>query len=503
MFTSSQGSVGEVWVWMTAACLALVVLLTVGFFSIIVVNGLNALWPKDVARLITKQGQVWIGEIHRRHGDQPERLQLKVGNRDLYGFDFKWFKVDDIIAIDYPDEIYTIERSEYGNLYGQLADKSHRYASFFSEQQLQDEVVNLQTELNQLYDKLGKANDLVDHLIGQDRQLYLDKIANYEQQITSHEQLLDSYRLPFVIADGREKSLPLATIVRFYRSNDMGLFTKIGHYFNKLAELLTDDPREANTEGGIFPAIFGTVLLVFVMSITSFPFGVIAGIYLGVYAREGWLLRLVRIAVNNLAGIPSIVFGIFGLAFFVYGFGARIDQLFFAERLPEPTFGTGGILWASLTLGLLTLPVVIVTTEEGLRTIPASFRDSSLALGATRWQTLYRVLLPTASPAILTGFILAMARAAGEVAPLMITGVVKLAPSLAIDSTFPFLHLDRKFMHLGFHIYDVSCQSPNIEAAKPMVYVTTLLLVAIVLVLTSSSVWVRGRLRRRLSVGGF
>ena len=170
---------------MTAACLALMVLLTVGFFSIIVVNGLSALWPKDVARLVTKQGQVWIGEIHRRRGNQPEHLQLKVGNRDLYGFDFKWFTVDDIFSIDYPDDIYAIERSEYGNLYGQLADKSHRYANFFSEQQLQDEVDNLQTELNHLYDKLGKANDLVDHIIGQDRQLYLDKIANYEQQITS------------------------------------------------------------------------------------------------------------------------------------------------------------------------------------------------------------------------------------------------------------------------------------------------------------------------------
>ena len=503
MFTSSQGSVGEVWVWMTAACLALMVLLTVGFFSIIVVNGLSALWPKDVARLVTKDGKVWIGEIHRRRGNQPERLQLKVGNRDLYGFDFKWFTVDDISSIDYPDDIYAIERSEYGNFYGQLVKKSHKYAGFFNKQRLQDEVDNLQTELDHLYDKLGKANDLVDQLTGQRRQQYLDKIAGYDQQIANREQQLDQYRLPFVIADGREKSLPLATIVRFYRPNDMGFFTKVGHYLSKLAELLTDDPREANTEGGIFPAIFGTVLLVFVMSITSFPFGVLAGIYLGVYAREGWLLRLVRIAVNNLAGIPSIVFGIFGLAFFVYGLGGRIDQLFFAEQLPEPTFGTGGILWASLTLGLLTLPVVIVTTEEGLRTIPASFRDSSLALGATRWQTLYRVLLPTASPAILTGFILAMARAAGEVAPLMITGVVKLAPSLAIDSTFPFLHLDRKFMHLGFHIYDISCQSPNIEAAKPMVYVTTLLLVVIVLVLTSSSIWVRARLRRRLSVGGF
>ena len=497
---SSQGSVGEIWVWATAAALALLILLTVGFFTIIIINGLSALWPKDLAQLVTRQGQVWIGEVHRR---QPQRLQLKVGNRDLYGFDFKWFEVDDIISIDYPDDLYAIERSEYGNFYGRLANKSHNYASFLNEQHLRDKIGNLRAELDHLYDKLGEVNNLIDRLSPKDRQLHLDKIANYDQQIASYEQQLDRYRLPFVIADGRQELLPLATVIRFYQPNNMGVIAKTGHYLSKLIELLTDDPREANTEGGIFPAIFGTILLVFIMSITSFPFGVIAGIYLAVYARDGWLLRLVRIAVNNLAGIPSIVFGIFGLAFFVYGLGATIDQLFFSNRLPEPTFGTGGILWASLTLGLLTLPVVIVTTEEGLRTIPATFRDSSLALGATRWQTLYRVLLPMASPTILTGFILAMARAAGEVAPLMITGVVKLAPSLAIDSTFPFLHLDRKFMHLGFHIYDVSCQSPNIEAAKPMVYVTTLLLVAIVLVLTSSSIWLRARLRRRLSIGGF
>lgn len=498
---SSQSPVGEGWVWLTGACLALVVLLTVGFFLIIVVNGLSALWPKNVARLVTKTGQVWIGEVHRRQSEPLKRMQLKVGNRDSYGFDFKWFDSDDIDVIDYPADIYTIERREYGNLYGQLADKTHRYASFFHGQQLRDEINDLQTELDRLYEKVGEINNLIDQFNEQDQQPYLDEIARYDQQIASHEQHLDSYQLPFVIADGQQKSLPLATVVRFYQPNNMGLLAKASHYLNKLAELLTDNPREANTEGGIFPAIFGTVLLVFVMSITSFPFGVIAGIYLGVYARDGWLLHFVRIAVNNLAGIPSIVFGIFGLAFFVYGLGAGIDQLFFDDRLPEPTFGTGGILWASLTLGLLTLPIVIVTTEEGLRTIPADFRDSSLALGATRWQTLYRVLLPAASPAILTGFILAMARAAGEVAPLMITGVVKLAPSLAIDSTFPFLHLDRKFMHLGFHIYDVSCQSPNIEAAKPMVYVTTLLLVAIVIVLTSSSIWLRAQLRRRLSVG--
>jgi phosphate transport system permease protein len=239
-------------------------------------------------------------------------------------------------------------------------------------------------------------------------------------------------------------------------------------------------------------------MLMFLMAVGSFPLGVLAGIYLGEYARDGLLVRIVRIAVNNLAGIPSIVYGIFGLGFFVYGLGGFLDHWLYPERAEAgiPTFGTGGILWASMTLGLLTMPVVIVSTEEALRAIPRGLREASLAMGATKFQTLLRVLLPMASPGIMTGFILAMARAAGEVAPLMITGVVKLAPSLPLDGQFPFFHLDRKFMHLGFHIYDIGFQSPNVEAAKPMVYVTTLLLVLLVLLMSSVAIVLRNRMRR-------
>ena len=236
-----------------------------------------------------------------------------------------------------------------------------------------------------------------------------------------------------VLTDGAGKTAPivLADVVRFYQPNAMGLPAKVGHYLGKIWELLTDNPRESNTEGGLFPAIFGTVMLIFLMAMSCFPLGVLAGVYLGEYAKDGLLVRLVRIAVNNLAGIPSIVYGIFGLGFFIYGIGATLDQWFYPERVAagSPVFGTGGILWASLTLGLLTVPVVIVATEEAIRAIPRGVRESSYALGATKFQTLLRVLLPLASPGIMTGFILAMARAAGEVAPLMITGVVKLAPT--------------------------------------------------------------------------
>jgi phosphate transport system permease protein len=294
-----------------------------------------------------------------------------------------------------------------------------------------------------------------------------------------------------------EKTLPVAEIVRIYRPNQMGWTSKVGFYASKVWQFVADDPRESNTEGGVFPAIFGTVMMVLIMSVAVTPLGVLAALYLREYARQGPFVSAVRIAVNNLAGVPSIVFGVFGVGFFIYFVGGTIDQLFFAEALPTPTFGTGGILWASLTLALLTVPVVIVATEEGLAAIPGGMREASYALGATKFETTRRVVIPSVMPSILTGLILAMARAAGEVAPLMITGVVKLAPALPIDGFWPFLHLERKFMHLGFHIYDVGFQSPNVDAARPMVFTTAMLLLLLVVMLNLTAITLRNRLRKK------
>jgi phosphate transport system permease protein len=266
---------------------------------------------------------------------------------------------------------------------------------------------------------------------------------------------------------------------------------------------LSDEPREANTEGGVFPAIFGTFVMTLLMSLAVAPFGVLAAVYLREYARQGPFVRAVRIAVNNLAGVPSIVFGVFGLGFFVYAVGGTIDHLLFNAALPTPTFGTGGVLWASLTLALMTVPVVIVATEEALAAVPRGAREGSLACGASQWQTIQNVVLPSAVPGILTGLILAMARGAGEVAPLMLVGVVKLAPELPIDGLFPFVHAERKFMHLGFHIYDLGFQSPDSEAAKPMVFATTLLLIALVVLLNFSAIVIRERLRRKYATSAF
>jgi len=297
--------------------------------------------------------------------------------------------------------------------------------------------------------------------------------------------------------DGKEVTIPLEKIVKAWQPNQFSLFEKVRFYIGSLWSFISEDPREANTEGGIFPAIFGTVMMVVLMAILVTPFGVIAAIYLREYAKQGVVIRIIRIAVNNLAGVPSIVYGVFGLGFFVYFLGGNIDDLFFPEAQPAPTFGTPGLLWSSLTLALLTLPVVIVATEEGLSRIPISLREGSLALGATKIETLWRVVLPMASPAIMTGLILAVARAAGEVAPLMLVGVVKLAPSLPLDGNFPFLHLDRKFMHLGFHIYDVGFQSPNVEAARPLVYATSFLLVVVIVGLNLTAINLRNKLREK------
>ena len=305
----------------------------------------------------------------------------------------------------------------------------------------------------------------------------------------------DTYELR--LANGETITQPVAGVVRAYQPNALDTIGRLAVAGDRLWEFLSAQPREANTEGGVFPAIFGTVLMVLLMTVLVTPLGILAAVYLREYATQGLLTRTIRIAVNNLAGVPSIVYGLFGLGFFVYAVGGSIDQLFYSETLPAPTFGTPGIFWAALTLALLTLPVVIVATEEGLARLPRSLREASFALGATRLQTVFWVVLPAASPALMTGMILAIARAAGEVAPLMLVGVVKLAPVLPVDGNFPYLHLERQFMHLGFHIYDVGLQSPNVEAARPLVYATALLLVMVIVALNLSAIRIRNRLREQ------
>lgn len=525
-------SVGEPMVWISGAALSLTLLSAITLLVVIMSNGLGVFWPAQIAELELKDGSKVIGQQMRVEPTADKsglRRQYKIANRDLYGLDFRWIDEAQIASESLPGELLVLERVEHGDFYGWLKQirLGNQQLNGVGFDRLEEELANAESDLEQLgelEEKLGDASYRMEQLrLGQlkldykkvaaDAPARLDLQKEKEQLDREFADLiaLQTRRLAearearalFSDANGRDKEIALVDIVQAYRPNLMSTFDKSGFYAHKLFELFTGEPRESNTEGGLFPAIFGTIMLIFVMSLFSFPLGVIAAVYLREYAREGLVVRVVRIAVNNLAGIPSIVYGIFGLGFFVYGIGHSLDALFFPERAPTPVFGTGGLLWASLTLALLTVPVVIVSTEEALGAIPREMREGSYALGATKFQTLVRVLLPMASPGIMTGLILAMARAAGEVAPLMITGVVKLAPALPIDGNFPFIHLERKFMHLGFHIYDIGFQSPNVEAAKPMVFVTTLLLVLIVLLMSSVAIRLRNKMKKRYTFGTF
>ena len=519
--------------WMSGSALAVILLIILVLIVVVITKGLGVFWPHPLAQFDMVEGDPILGEVIQTEPDPQgdgARHQLKIGNRDLYGLDFRWVRDAEIASRSHPIEAVALERLEYGNFYGYIQSVSGlggelpAGGAWEGLHEARRQVEPILEEAEEVGERMQGINGTLERLrLGILKATYRgaaesdEWVSEMERRrtllsgefavlVAEQEEILSRagvYVVTMADAAGRTQDIQVSEIVRAYRPNRMSLSAKAVFYAGKIKELLLGEPRESNTEGGLFPAIFGTVMLVFLMSILSFPLGVLAGIYLREYAKEGLLVRLVRIGVNNLAGIPSIVYGIFGLGFFIYGVGGFIDQAFFPERLPTPTFGTGGILWASLTLGLLTVPVVIVSTEEAFGAIPRGIREASLALGATRFQTLYRVLLPMAAPGMITGFILAMARAAGEVAPLMITGVVKLAPALPVDGSWPFLHLDRKFMHLGFHIYDIGFQSPNVEAAKPMVFVTTFLLVLVVLAMTSVAVALRTRMRKKYASKSF
>ena len=519
---------GEGLIWLTGGALAVCLLLVLGLVALLMVHGLGFFWPRALVRIELRDGSRVLGAITTTEtGPSGRRLQLRQGNRDVYGNDFRWIDESAIARRDTPRDAVVLERREWGPMYGYLRGLTASDGRRVEEPELlwttlHEELARterISREIRRLErDEVGAINREEERIRLSLRRLELDGVregsaveslrARQAEARKRFEEIAGRLRelrgrlggaVRLDVEGAGEREVPLSAVVEAYRPNSMGVFRKAAFYMGRVWQFLSEEPREANTEGGIFPALFGTVLMVLLMSLFVSPLGVLAALYLREYARQGVLVSAVRIAVNNLAGVPSIVFGVFGVGFFIYTVGGTIDRLFYPEALPAPTFGTGGLLWASLTLALLTVPVVIVATEEGLAAIPRGLREASLALGATKFETTWRVVLPSLLPSILTGLILAMARAAGEVAPLMITGVVKLAPSLPVDGTPPYLHLERKFMHLGFHIYDVGFQSPNVEAARPMVFATALLLLLVVVILNLTAVLVRQKLRRRLS----
>ncbi len=540
---------GDPWIWLIGGAVSVSLIMVVGLLLLIAVRGLGHFWQPPIVEATFFDGEqevVVLGVVRtsetvtaqavREAGfDVPEeqdlvnRYLLHLGNRDLTGRDFQWFIGDFLSEFRYPDDAIMLERREWGNFFGYLvalkqqgeviAEGEEAFRELPARLARSNELVATQVRMERF--EIGGINRQIEQQRLEQRRIELDTRMSDEERATriaaseaEVARLNDVYAALFDelvllrasarrdalvarTADGREVTISLGDVVRATRANTMTVPQKMREYGSRFWGFMSGYPREANTEGGIFPAIFGTVMMVLIMSVVVTPFGVLAAIYLREYAKQGPVTRMVRISVNNLAGVPSIVFGVFGLGFFVYFLGGNIDQLFFPERLPAPTFGSPGLIWASLTLALLTLPVVIVSTEEGLTRIPKAMREGSLALGATKAETLWKVIVPVSTPAMMTGLILAVARAAGEVAPLMLVGVVKLAPNLPVDGQFPYLHLERRIMHLGFHIYDVGFQSPNAEAARPLVYATALVLVGLILILNLSAIAIRNRLRER------
>jgi phosphate transport system permease protein len=531
-------------VWLTGGGLAICLVMIAGLLALVLYKGAVTFWPLAVTKVETETGAVYMGEVSRIEGSagngtngQPEtRRLIRTGNYDLTNEHFHW--VDDITVRkeDQPDWALVVERTEWGRFYGfpraflldndviagTPEDVYKAYNQYHEEvRERRDRRRKLETrdvgEVNTSLEKarLGLRKAEMDYGRGSGKWLKAKKTYDETErkattQFEAIRQKIDAlnsanarYQIVMTTADKKEKTLNLADIVRTYPANMLSFPQKTGIYLSRWVEFLLDEPREANSEGGVYPAIFGTVVMTLIMSLAVVPLGVMAALYLREYAKAGTIISIVRISINNLAGVPSIVFGVFGLGFFCYMIGAGVDELLFASRLPNPTFGKGGVLWSALTLALLTLPVVIVATEESLAAVPNSMREGSYACGASKWQTIKRIVLPRAMPGIMTGMILAMARGAGEVAPLMLVGAVKLAPELPVDGVFPYIHAERSFMHLGFHIYDLGFQSQNSEAAKPMVFTTTLLLITIVFLLNILAVRLRTRLRKKFESAAF
>ncbi len=547
--STSLAARGEPLVWLLGVGQVLASLMILGLLAFVLIRGFATFWPGNVEQIETTGGLRLLGEVAREEAFRPmreegaveapelrERELLRTGNFDFYGDDYKWVFAEEIRSRARPEDVVQIERLEYGPFYGFVSEYrsggktvgAGREAAWAAFQERHDTIRTLWKEIHALEkDDLGREFKQINKQRlelraaelkhGRESAAYLDlqaaqavarqaidgRIDLVSARINVLRETMERDELVIEEIGGATKILPVSSVVRAFRPNQLTVGGRLRVYFSRWGEFLADEPRESNTEGGVFPAIFGTVLMTLIMALIVTPFGVIAALYLREYAKQGFLVSAVRIAVNNLAGVPSIVFGVFGLGFFCYVVGGSIDSIFYPEHAPSPKFGTQGLLWASLTLALLTLPVVIVATEEALSAVPRSLREAAYACGASKWQVIRRIVLPKALPGIMTGIILAMARGAGEVAPLMITGVVKLAPELPVNGEFPFIHLERSIMHLGFHIYDLGFQSRNAEAAKPMVFTTTLLLISVIVVMNIVVISLRTRLKRKLSSGYF
>ena len=475
---------GDHLIWLAGGALALLLLITAAGFLFVVVRGADAFWVHDLEEYRLHSGALLLGRLRAAERGPDGRLWLEIwkGNRDLDGRDETWIDGAQLVERTRPVHAVVVERLDAGPFVGWVEEVRHGDKVVAAGRVRAPKV--LAAEVEEARRRRRRIAALAEGGGGAEARAELERLLGEEQ----------AWSATLVTDGGTRLELPLSEIARVVQPNALGPAGRLGAFLTGVYTFLTTGPRGGNTAGGILPALFGTALMTLLMSLFAIPVGLLTGIYLHEYAGDSALARLTRTAVLNLAGVPSIVYGVFGLAFLIYGVGGRIDAWLFDDTLPAPTFGTGSILWASLTLALLTVPAVVVATEEALRAVPSTLREAAFAAGATRLEVLARVTLPVASPSLVTGTILALTRAAGEVAPLMLTGVVRLAPKLPLDGEFPFLHPSRKFMHLGFHLYDLAFRSPSVETTLPLAYATAAVLLLLVFALNTLAFALRRRL---------
>ncbi|KAA3611666.1 MAG: phosphate ABC transporter permease PtsA [Planctomycetota bacterium] len=487
---------GHMGLLVSAGTVLTVLLAAVLLFLLIFSRGARTFWPRDLNLVRHVDGRTFLAEVLDVREDGS--VKMRTGNRDLdqERRDFFIFNEAEITLEAQPENAVWVERLEHGPVHAffkavRMPNAEGSDGEFSDSESLlvfQAQVAELRSQYAASQTQLGRMANAEND----------EGIRAAQQESSRIRAELTRYGMHVELPNGHAHEIDGEDVVKVIFPNQLGAQEKVGVWFGQLWSFITAGPRDNNTSGGVWPALIGTSLLVILMSVLVMPFGILAAVYLNEYAKASVWVNLVRIAVNNLAGVPSIVYGVFGLGFLIYGVGGFVDFIFFGEALPKPTIGTHCVLWASVTMALLTLPVVIVATEEGLRACPLPWREGALAMGATRWEMMRKVILPAARPGILTGLILAVSRAAGEVAPLMLTGVVNFAHDLPIDGTAPFVHLNRQFMHLGFHIYSVGFQAPNVEAAEPLVYSTAALLLLLILLLNLTAIRLRFRARKAL-----
>ncbi|MFT4653235.1 MAG: phosphate transport system permease protein [Patiriisocius sp.] len=454
-------------------------------------------------KVIAAYNQIEYMLSHLSEDDLANSLQQKLANQYISRDQAK-----PTVAVTAADDLYLVNTISGQKLLGEfvsLQEGPYISQSLGELVGMQSKVERLQQNLNDIQIERLQAlhkeiNELNNKQVDTATPLYqrkLDEFVRWQEYANNIIEQINSHKINLRLDNNEVMSIAVNNVQDIYQPNQLSWWQSIGYVVNQVYIFVSDSPKQASTSGGVFPAIFGTLLMVIIMAVIVTPFGAISAIYLHEYAPDNRLTTTIRICVSNMAAVPSVVYGVFGLGFFVYALGGSIDSLLYSDNLPSPTFGTPGLLWASLTMGILTLPVVIVATEEGLRRVPENLRAGALALGATKYETIVKVVLPMASPGILTGVILAIARAAGEVAPLILVGAVKFAPTLPIDSEFPFVHLDRQFMHLGVFVYEGAFHNQTESQVSSLMFATCMLLLLVVLLLNLSAILLRNKLRNK------